>query len=266
MPLVSIKLIFIDKNHPKFDTKYFHINRYYKIKFSDLQLNVNPETWIILLDMLGLGSKIYSLDVEKEESSPILNQQFNKYHFVDKMHPFKEEENLEEKPHTSIEFEVKNFAIQLNKSVSSAQFSQIRVKNVMTYIEARPEFMNVKGTLGRLEIYDISPYRGLYSDRFLTSGRQALEFEFLKMGGPPDIMCTREYDNWFKLRMSSVKYVHTQRFLSEFTNYFQQFNQLQDSLGRMRALSIGQKNISCIPQRSSRVKLDIQAETPIIVS
>ncbi len=53
MPLVSIKLIFIDRYHPKFKTKYLSFNRVYKVKFSDLHLNVNPETWIILLDMLG---------------------------------------------------------------------------------------------------------------------------------------------------------------------------------------------------------------------
>jgi vacuolar protein sorting-associated protein 13D len=266
MPLASIRLIFIDKKHPKFETKYLSVNRFYKIKFSDLQLNVNPETWIILLDMLGLGAKIYSLDLEKEENSDILNEKISNYKFVDKDHPYKDEENLEDKPSTSIEFEVKHFAIQLNKSVSTSHLSQIRVKNVMTFIETRYNYLKANGTLGSLEIYDISSHKGFYSDRFLTSGKQALEFELFKIGGPPDILCTREYDNSFKLRMSSVKYVHTQRFLSELTGYFQQFNQLQDALGRMRALSIGQKNISCIPQRGSRIKLDIQAQTPIVVS
>ena len=52
-PTVSIQLIFIDKNHPKIKTKFSDFNKFYKIKFSDLQLNVNPETWIIVLDMLG---------------------------------------------------------------------------------------------------------------------------------------------------------------------------------------------------------------------
>lgn len=137
---------------------------------------------------------------------------------------------------------------------------------MLTFIETRYDYLKANGTLGSLEIYDISPHKGLYSDRFLTSGKQALEFEFFKIQGPPDVLCTREYDNWFRLRMSSVKYVHTQRFLTDLTGYFQQFNQLQDALGRMRALSTGQKNISCVPQRGSRIKLDIQAETPIVVS
>lgn len=134
-----------------------------------------------------------------------------------------------------------------------------------TLIESRFDFMKANGKLGSLGIYDISPHRGLYTERFLTSGKQALDFEFFKNNGPPDFHCRREYDNALKLRMSSVKYIHTQRFISELTNYFQQFNQLQDTLSRMRALSLGVGNINCEPQRSSRVKLDIQTQTPIIV-
>ncbi len=194
-----------------------------------------------------------------------MNEKLSSYRFLDKDHPFKEDQDQENKPSTYIEFEVEHFAIQLNKSVSSSQLSQMRVKNVLTVIETRYDYLKTNVTLGSLEIYDISQHKGLYSDRFLTSGKQALEFEFFKIQGPPDILCTREYDNSFKLKMSSVKYVHTQRFLTDLTGYFQQFTQLQDALGRMRALSIGQKNISCVPQRGSRIKLDIHAETPIFV-
>lgn len=52
-PMVSIKLIFIDSNHPKYKTKFSEFNKFIKVKFTDLQMNVNPESWIILLDMLG---------------------------------------------------------------------------------------------------------------------------------------------------------------------------------------------------------------------
>ena len=52
-PMVSIKLIFIDSNHPKYKSKFSEFNKFIKVKFTDLQMNVNPESWIILLDMLG---------------------------------------------------------------------------------------------------------------------------------------------------------------------------------------------------------------------
>ena len=52
-PLVNITINFVDKNHPDFDTFYSGYNKFMKIRFSDLKLNFNPETWIILLDLLG---------------------------------------------------------------------------------------------------------------------------------------------------------------------------------------------------------------------
>lgn len=263
-PMVSIKLIFIDKNHPKIKTKFSDFNRFYKVKFADLQLNVNPETWIILLDMLGLGAKIYQ---ETEEIDQTLTSNEKNFLNNKKIHvPLIPDQGKESHQSTSIEFEVKHFSIQLNKSSDiSSKLAKFKVNNVLTFIESRYDFMKANGKLGSLGIYDVSPSRGLYIEKFLTSGKKALDFEFFKHNGPPDIYCCREFDNAFKLRMSSVKYIHTQRFLSELTNYFQQFNQLQDTLSRMRALSLGQGNINYAPQRSSRVKLDIQTQTPIIV-
>lgn len=42
-----------------------------------------------------------------------------------------------------------------------------------------------------------------------------------------------------KLRMSSVRYVHTNRFQSEVVAFAQHFNQLQEVLGTMRAAAAG---------------------------
>ena len=127
----------------------------------------------------------------------------------------------------------------------------------------------VNGNLGRLEIYDTSPYAGLYTDRFTTSGQQALEFEFFKYAGPLDYLYDlHEYDMSLRLNMTSVKYIHTQRFILSLTSYFQQFNQLQDALGKMRALSqmgLSGSQLPCAAQRSPRMKLDVKTEAPIIV-
>ena len=59
--------------------------------------------------------------------------------------------------------------------------------------------------------------------------------------GTPDPDCLRECDMRLKLRMASVRYIHTQRFVSETLAFVQHFNQLQDVLGRSRAASAGQK-------------------------
>jgi vacuolar protein sorting-associated protein 13D len=189
----------------------------------------------------------------------------------------------EKKSITGIKFQVKQFTIQLNQSETAAcampssssdgctQVASFKVNDVRAFIESRPESLQANGTLGRLEIYDTSPHAGLYTDRFMTSGQQALEFEFFKYSGPLDYLYhVHEFDMSLKLTMSSVKYIHTQRFLISLTSYFQQFNQLQDALSKMRALSqmglsAGNGNIACAAQRSSRLKLDVKTEAPIIV-
>lgn len=72
---------------------------------------------------------------------------------------------------SSIEFEVKHFSIQLNKSSNTlSPLAKFKVNNVLTFIESRYDFLKADGKLGSLGIYDISSHRGLYTERFLTSG------------------------------------------------------------------------------------------------
>jgi hypothetical protein len=56
---VSIKLVIVDERHHHFASTYQSIRKFIKIKLSNLQLRVNPETWIMLLDLLGKGSNAY---------------------------------------------------------------------------------------------------------------------------------------------------------------------------------------------------------------
>ena len=59
--------------------------------------------------------------------------------------------------------------------------------------------------------------------------------------GLPDPDCRREHDARFRLRMTSVCYVHTQRFVQELLAFALNFIQLQDVFGRGRAALAGRK-------------------------
>ena len=61
--------------------------------------------------------------------------------------------------------------------------------------------------------------------------------------GEPDPFLKRDIDMKLVLKMASVQYVHTQRFLSEVIAFAQHFLQLQEVLGRMRAASQGNQVI-----------------------
>ena len=59
--------------------------------------------------------------------------------------------------------------------------------------------------------------------------------------GKPDPDLTRPYDIQVKIHMSSVRYVHTHRFVQETLSFCQHFLQLQEVLGRIRAASAGKQ-------------------------
>ena len=48
-----INLILINEMHPEFVSKFKSVHRHVLINLSDLQININPETWIFFLDFLG---------------------------------------------------------------------------------------------------------------------------------------------------------------------------------------------------------------------
>lgn len=51
--LVKINVIIFDKSHPGYSSVHKNLHKYLDIEFSKLKINVNPESWIILLDLLG---------------------------------------------------------------------------------------------------------------------------------------------------------------------------------------------------------------------
>ncbi len=223
--LVCIKILLVDEKHENYEKVYMKCNRLVNIKFADLQLNIYAETWIYLLDLLGLGSNVYTEDDQQVLQSHVANKPLEQ----------------PKKANMSIEFEVKNFVFLL-MSINKKPFCKFNIHNLLTLIESKADYIKLVGKLGYLTICDVSLNKGFYRNRFQTSGNEALNFEFFKYTAnlsPTAKQIKYSYDIFLKIRANSVKYLHIQRFISELTNYFQQFNQLQDALSRMRASSIG---------------------------
>lgn len=62
---------------------YFSLqtNRIIDVDFNSLEANVNLQTWVVLLDFLGLGAKIHDEDIEPTKDSPVIQKDFpSKYH------------------------------------------------------------------------------------------------------------------------------------------------------------------------------------------
>lgn len=175
---------------------------------------------------------------------------------------------IETKSSTAVRLTLEQLTLQLNENQSNRPKAKIKINDLHASVETENDCLKAKGKLASLILLDISQSKGLYSDRFMTSGDEAFEFEFLKYQGCPLLVneIKNEFEACLKLRTSSFKYVHSQQFIAWLSAYFQQFNQLQDALGKMRALASGMRDLSSFQaQRSSRIKLNIKGEAPIII-
>ena len=117
----------------------------------------------------------------------------------------------------------------------------------------------------------------------MSRGKEAFNFQFFKFG-KPDESLARPQDATLKIRMSSVIYVHTQRFYSELFAFFNTFQDLMSKEnGRPPPNSptkVGPRGtpkkkpaVRILPaeaspqqsQRGSRILVDLEAGSPLLI-
>ncbi|XP_055954829.1 intermembrane lipid transfer protein VPS13D [Patella vulgata] len=243
--LVHIDVKLIDRKSQEYIDKYNKTNRFIDINFRCLETTINLQTWVMLMDFLGMGAKISDMS-----ASDVCNDSIQK-----------KTVEMEEPVNSDINFSVESFTLVLNKE--TYELAKANIAHLETHIDQRDGNLDVKGQLGNISLLDNSPSGELYHERFLSVGRQALEFDFFKHG-TLDYNLEREYDIYLKLKMASVRYVHTNRFQTEVLAFCQHFLQLQEVLGRMRAASAG-RHVPDQAMRGARIKLDIDAGSPILL-
>ncbi|KAK7503179.1 hypothetical protein BaRGS_00005444, partial [Batillaria attramentaria] len=252
--LVHIDVVLVDKKQPEFVSKYNRTNRFIDVEFSCLDTTINLQTWVVLLDFLGMGAKVHD-DPSNTEEQPGEGTQTQDSSAAQTQGDVKEEVNSE------IKFRVESFTLILNKS--EYELARATAANLNTQISLREGNISMTGQLGSLSLLDQSPHGVKYTQRFVSVGKQVMQFKFFKYG-LPDFALAREFDMSLSLKMSSIRYVHTNRFQSELVAFCQHFLQLQDVLGRMRAASAGQK-INDKATRGARIMLDVEADSPILL-
>ena len=112
----------------------------------------------------------------------------------------------------------------------------------------------------------------LYKDRFVSRGKEAFNFQFFKFGAPDESL-TRAQDATLKIRMSSVIYVHTQRFYSELFAFFNTFQRLMaggsGGGGGHHQAEPPSPAKTTVPfqekMRGARVRVDLEAGSPLLI-
>ncbi|CAH1798376.1 unnamed protein product [Owenia fusiformis] len=255
--LVNMKVLLVDRESPLYAAKYNRTNRFVDVDFSGLDTILNLQTWVVLLDFIGMGAKIHDVDAMKEKNdeqaeSRAESRAESKSSLESTENPF---------VNTEVELKIQHFNLVLNKP--EYELAAFNMAKFTSHVSARDGNVHLVGKLGSGSMLDKSPNGRYYPERFLTTGSEALHFDFFKYG-LPDPNNLRPFDISIKVRMSSVRYTHTQRFMQELLAFGQHFNQNQDVLGRMRAASDGKK-ITESAQRGSRIKMDIEAGAPVLL-
>lgn len=79
---------------------------------------------------------------------------------------------------TEMKLSISSLSLMLNKQ--QYELARAQVSNVAADIVARDGNLAVTGQLGSMLLQDTSPHGSLYRERFVTTGSQALVFDFFK--------------------------------------------------------------------------------------
>ncbi|XP_057301627.1 intermembrane lipid transfer protein VPS13D-like isoform X2 [Hydractinia symbiolongicarpus] len=219
------------------------------VTVSTIDVVINLQTWVILLEFLGVGTQKPNLS-----PSMVSANNMTKSFDVSDLHP---SESVE----TDISLVVQNITFYLNKE--SYPLAKACLSELHLNVTLDGENQDVGGSIGFIELMDISPYCGNYTKRLVTLGTKAFNFSFYRFG-PADPELLRQYDMDLTLSLSVIQYVHSQRFLSEIIAFGQHFIFLQEVLGRMRAAGAGDEVLATV-NRAARLSLKVNADAPILL-
>ena len=258
--LVHIKILDIDKSCPDFVTRHNSTNRFVDVDFNTLDIILNLQTWVIVLDFFGIGSGTPS----KQESTYDCNSTFKTKKGGGKESKFSNEPMNQGTQvfNSEIDVKVKSLSVLLN--MPEYELASATAKNYTSKISLRDGNFAIWGSLGNFSLKDLTSHGLLYKDRISSRlAKQAFNFHFFKFGAA-DPKLERPQDATLKIRMSSIIYVHTNRFYSELVSFFNQFHQLHSVTNRMREAAAG-NSLNEMASRGTRVKLDVEAGSPLLI-
>ncbi|KAB0794994.1 hypothetical protein PPYR_11833 [Photinus pyralis] len=235
--LVLISSLLVDPCAPNFHSYYNSIERSTSIDFNCLDLVISVESWVVVIDFFN------AISSEKLHTSP---------------------GSFEDSPEISkgtvggsTETNITVRSLTMALVTSDHDIAKANVSNVDVSIKSNNVRKEVEGRLGSMSLLDLTLHGQLYKERFLTSGKQALHFNYVRYA-ENDIP---DFDAQLKLEMSSVFYVHTKRFMVEVQAFFYHFTQLQSVMQGIRAAATSPK----VNQNKKRLSIILQAGAPVIL-
>ncbi|KAG7207931.1 hypothetical protein KM043_009519 [Ampulex compressa] len=212
------------------------------VDFNCLDLVISVESWMVVFDFFGIaGPSGVNPKIATQQPSVDMDQ-LNK--------------SSDLPVHSEFEVEVRSLTLVLVQA--EREIAKANVSNASMLILNTDKKSKISGSLGSMSLLDLTPHGRFYRERFLSSGRKALNFQYSSYTDSED----RPYDAQIKLEMSAVHYIHTQRFVAELQAFFGHFSQLWTIMTNLRA---GTGAIIDVNKRSTRLSLELHAGAPVIL-
>lgn len=246
--LVLYSSLIVDPECPNFATQYNSMRQTSSIEFNSLDLIVSVKSWFAFLNFFGVFS-----DTD-EETSNFSN--INNY-------TIESAANAPKKDNSELEISVRSLTLVFVRP--DYEIAKANVSNASFIVTKLNAAKTVKGRLGSVSLLDLTVHGTLYRERFLTSGNEALNFTYARDEPKRSITdpTTLNSEALLKIKMSSVRYVHTKRFIAEIQTFFNEFQGLQTpTLIRKIKSSESKSNLQEQPMQLS---LSIKAGSPIIL-
>lgn len=202
--LVIYNSTLVSPDAPNFHTYFHSLRQSSSIDFNSLDLVISVQSWFVLLNFFGLMSD----DNYNEQKSPARTEH---------------EHILRSIENTKLDVSVRSLNLVLIND--NYEMAKANVSNAHFLITKHEMNKTVEGRLGSIYLNDLTSHGSVYKERFMTSGNEALNFVY-KSDNKRDQQ-DLDPDATLKIQMSSVKYVHTKRFVAEIQKFFRDFSQLQ---------------------------------------
>ncbi|XP_053697242.1 intermembrane lipid transfer protein Vps13D [Sabethes cyaneus] len=240
--LVIYTSLMVDPGCPTFATQFNSLQQSSSIDFNSLDLIVSVESWFVLLNFFGLLNDDESSSGTQKSSSEQTNR----------------EKNFN-RSHTKLDISVRSLSLVLAKP--EYEIAKANVSNANFTVSQRCQTKQVEGRLGSITLSDLTPYGFMYREKFMTTGNEALSFLYIRDAAKTHAR-TLQKDAVLKIEMSSVRFVHTKRFIAEIQLFFKEFSQLQTPVMRKIKTTDSKANLN---QRPTQLGLEINAGAPILI-
>uniref|UniRef100_A0A0A9WG36 Vacuolar protein sorting-associated protein 13D n=3 Tax=Lygus hesperus TaxID=30085 RepID=A0A0A9WG36_LYGHE len=239
--LVHVNICLKPSRHPNINS-----SRSVTVDFNSLDVIVNVESWVVVLDFFGIS------DIDDVTKS---SEQFQEPQTPTSV------KNITDAVaglDSELDITVKSFSLLLNRK--EYEVARAVMSNFSAHLTTKggSDTTQTEASIDSFVLCDFTPIHSLlYKERFVTAGLQLSMNKF----NSPDVYRIRPYDFKLKLNMTSLVYVHSQRYVAEIQTFFNLFPHLRREVGYFRGNLLEDDENTL----STRVLLEIRAPSPIII-